>query len=147
MSLLRNILFKRALIKELSQQEVEEEHTASSNDSNLTNESLQIAKIERQLQNWGLPIIDLKEIFTHSTFNFKKNLCVKIVERKFSVYGSIDSIQFFPKEDILKHKKDFEFLHIGAMQVALKLMFRSGLDTPVLAILRDKSTRIFQILS
>lgn len=57
---------------------------------------------------------------------------------KILVYGNIDSIQLFPKVDILKHRKDFEFLHIEAVQVALRPMFRSGLDIPVLAILRDK---------
>lgn len=122
MSLLRKILFKKAPIKELTQQEIEEQHITSSNDSNLTNESLQIAKIEKQLQNWGLPKLDLKEIYAHSTFNFKENLCVKIVERKIPVYRSIDSIQLFPRVDILKYRKKFGFLLIGAMQVALRPM-------------------------
>lgn len=38
----------------------------------------------------------------------------------------------------MRHRKEFEFLHIGVVQVALRTMFRSGLDTPILAILRDK---------
>lgn len=144
MSLLRKILFKKAPTKELSQHEVEEQHKASSNDVNLTNEYLQIAKIEHQLQNWRLPKLDTKEIFAHSTFSFKENLRVKIVERKIPVYGSIDSIQLFPRDDILKYRSEFEFLHVGAVQVALRPMFRSVLDTLVLAILRDKRHKTLQ---
>lgn len=99
---------------------------------------LQIAKIERQLQNWELPKLDAKEIYAHSTFNFKENLCLKLVEWKILVYGKIDSIQLFPKDDILKHRKEFEFVHRGAVQVAVRAMFISCLDTPILAILKDK---------
>lgn len=74
----------------------------------------------------------------HNTFNFKENLCVKIVERKILVYGIIYSIQLFPKQDIMKHRKEFEFLHIEAVQITLRPMFRSRLDTPIFAILIDK---------
>lgn len=51
MSLLRKNLFKKAPTKELTQQEVEEQHIVFFSDANLTNESWQIAKIEHQLHN------------------------------------------------------------------------------------------------
>lgn len=136
-------MFKKAPTKELTQQEVEEQYIASSSDVNLTNESLQIAKIECQLQNWGLSKLDAKVIYAHNTFNFKENLCVKIVERKIPVYGKMDSIQLFPKENIIKHRKEFEFLHIGAVQIVLRPMFRLGLGTHVLTFLRDKRHKDF----
>ena len=48
------------------------------------------------------------------------------------------------QEMILKSiKKNFYFFILGAVQVALIPMFRSGLDTLVLAILRDKRHKDF----
>jgi len=49
-NLLKRILCKKALVKELTQKEIEEQHTASSNDFNITNESLRIARIENNFQ-------------------------------------------------------------------------------------------------
>ena len=43
----------------------------------------------------------------------------------------------------MEHRKEFEFFHIEAVQITLRPMFRSGLDTPVLAILREKEHKDF----
>ena len=73
-------------------------------------ESIQIAKLENDFLNWGIPKLDSKTIYFQNTFNFKENLCVKIVERKIPVYEKIDSIQLFPRNDIEKNiKRNFLF--------------------------------------
>lgn len=64
----------------LSQKEIEEQHTASFNTNDITNDSIQITKIEKDFLNW--PILKLGS----------KTVYFKIIKRRIPVYGKIHSI-------------------------------------------------------
>ena len=51
-------LFSKSSSKDLSKKEIQEQHTASSSESELTNESIRIAKIKNEFLNWGIPKLD-----------------------------------------------------------------------------------------
>ena len=59
--------------KDLTKKEIEEQHTASSSEGDVTNESIRIAKIENDFLNWEIPKLDSKTIYFQNTFNFKEN--------------------------------------------------------------------------
>lgn len=50
----------------------------------------------------------------------------------------VESIFLFAHEELMKLRREFNYLHVGVVQIALKPPFRLGLDTPILAILGDK---------
>ena len=50
---------------------------------------------------------------------------------------SLDTIKLLVSADIDRYNKDFKFLHIGLTQVAVKPLFRKGLNIPICLILRD----------
>ena len=88
----------------------------------------------------------IQKQFIFKILSISKKICVKIVERRILIYGKIDSIQLFSKNDIEKNKKEFSFLDIRAVQVVLVSMFGSGLDTSVLVILHDKRHKDLSLL-
>ncbi|KAA0050445.1 hypothetical protein E6C27_scaffold175G00510 [Cucumis melo var. makuwa] len=48
------------------------------------------------------------------------------------------AIKLLPEETLFRVKEKFKYLHIGCVQVALKPLFREGLDVPIYLALRDK---------
>ncbi|KAA0054118.1 uncharacterized protein E5676_scaffold2277G00300 [Cucumis melo var. makuwa] len=48
------------------------------------------------------------------------------------------AIKLLPEETLFRVKEKFKYLHIRCVQVALKPLFREGLDVPVYLALRDK---------
>lgn len=73
----------------------------------------------------------------------KKSLCQNFRKKNLYIWRSRFNSIILKKNDILKHKEESEFLRIGAIQDALKPMFRSGLDTTIRAIVRDKRQKDF----
>ena len=106
--------------------------------SNTVNQEYQIARIEDQLQNWTIPKVDPKTIYQISTFNFTQRSCIKFSEKNIPIHSNRESLNLFSKSLILQHREEFNYLHVGLVQVAVKPLFRLGLDIPVLISLRDK---------
>lgn len=66
-----------------------------------------------------------------------KKLNIKTCESTISINNSLETIKLLISADFDRYKKEFRFLHIGLVQVAVKPMFRTGLDIPVCLLLRD----------
>ena len=81
--------------------------------SNTVNQEYQIARIEDQLKNWTIPKVDPN-------------------------HSNRESLNLFSRSLILQHREEFNYLHVGLVQAAVKPLFRLGLDIPVLISLRDK---------
>lgn len=95
------------------------------------------------LKNGDYPNYIKKAIYFHNTFDFKKVIVSKFSKENLYIWRSRFNSIILKKNDILKHKEESEFLRIGAIQDALKPMFRSGLDTTIRAIVRDKRQKDF----
>ena len=46
-------------------------------------------------------------------------------------------MQLLSQQTVNHHKKHFNYIHIGLVQIAIKPLFRLGLDIPVFSCLRD----------
>ncbi|KAG5619555.1 hypothetical protein H5410_004773 [Solanum commersonii] len=58
-------------------------------------------------------------------------------ESTIAINNSLEIIRLLKDNDINCYKSDYNYLHIGLVQVAIKPLFRKGLDIPVCVILRD----------
>ena len=58
---LKKILSSKSSSKDLTQKEIEEQHIAFSSESDVTNESIHIAKIENDFLNWEFPTLIQKQ--------------------------------------------------------------------------------------
>jgi hypothetical protein len=86
------------------------------------------------LQEWKLPSVPTKNIYKQSTFSnlsFLLDYTIKTVERKVFLNKEYETIKLFSKDSIEKHKEKYSFIHIGLVQVAVKLLTRQGLNNSV----------------
>ena len=98
----------------------------------------ELARFEKMKQ---LPI---PAIYKISRFNF---FSARVFEQysgntkaQFSNDGKID-IPLFDKRKIARWKAkypDIQYIHIGLIQVTITVLFRQGIDTPILAVIFDK---------
>ena len=77
------------------------------------------------------------------------NYSLKTKEKTISLNQNLKSLQLLSQNTINHHKKKFNYIHLGLVQVAIKPLFRLDLDILVFVYLRDaRSTKfIDSILS
>jgi len=68
---------------------------------------------------------------------FKGEYVIKTVEKEIDIKQTQESIPLMSRQLIAEHIKDYKYLHIGSIQIAIKPLFRQGIDTPLFAVLRD----------
>ncbi|KAG5605965.1 hypothetical protein H5410_027457 [Solanum commersonii] len=96
-----------------------------------------IVKLENDLQNWSIPEEPYKKIYHLGNFSYLTRRNIKTCESTIAINNSLEIIRLLKDNDINCYKSDYNYLHIGLVQVAVKPLFRKGLDIPVCVILRD----------
>jgi hypothetical protein len=89
---------------------------------------------------WNIPKLSNKEIYTTSWLNsvWKSEYFVKTIEQTFAISGNNSTFQLFNKRFVNDSKaKEYKFLHVGSVQVAVKPLTRFGINAFVLLCLRD----------
>jgi hypothetical protein len=89
---------------------------------------------------WNIPKLSNKEIYTTSWLKsaWKSEYSVKTVEQTFAISGNNSTFQLFNKRFVNDSKnKEYKFLHVGSVQVAVKPLTRLGINASVLLCLRD----------
>ena len=108
----------------------------------VNSQEINIAQIENQLHNWSIPHMKINSIYQQRNFEFSQNYSIKTEERTISLNQNLESLQLLSQNAINHHRKKFNYIHIGLVQVAIKPLFRLGLDIPIFVCLRDgRSTR------
>ncbi|KAA0041674.1 movement protein [Cucumis melo var. makuwa] len=97
-----------------------------------------LAQVENRLKNWSIPKLEANQVYKINTFNFSQQDVIVITEENVAMKNEFTAIKLLPEETLFKVKEKFKYLHIGCVQVALKPLFREGLDVPVYLALRDK---------
>ncbi|KAA0052109.1 Enzymatic polyprotein [Cucumis melo var. makuwa] len=97
-----------------------------------------LAQVENRLKNWSIPKLEASQVYKINTFNFSQQDIIVITEENVAMKDEFTAIKLLPEETLLKVRERFKYLHIGCVQVALKPLFREGLDVPVYLALRDK---------
>jgi hypothetical protein len=89
---------------------------------------------------WNIPKISNKDIYSTSWLKstWKSEYSVRTVEQTFAISGNNSTFQLFNKRFVNDSKnKEYKFLHVGSVQVAVKPLTRLGINASVLLCLRD----------
>lgn len=122
-----------------SEKEIDEEH-----DMHMNSSEIHISDIEQSLTNWSIPKQNPNTIYKIGTFDFLQSYSIKTNEQTISINKDYEKINLLSEKSIILHRQKYKFMHIGLVQVAVKPLFRLGIDAPVLLVLRDARHKNFQ---
>ena len=89
-----------------------------------------------------IPHTKINTIYQQGNFKFSQNYLIKTEEKTIFLNQYLEIIQLLSQNTINHHRNKFNYIHIGLVQVAIKPLFRLGLDIPVFVCLRDvRSTK------
>ena len=111
------------------------------NKKSIKNQSVEEYELPRNLDGlnkWTIPRIPKKLLYELGTFEDLGLIqTVKTSEETITLENQEMVIKLLNESDIIKYQKDFNFLHIGLIQIAFKPMTLQGLPESFLAVLRD----------
>ena len=102
-------------------------------------EEFTIEDFNKAIDNWDLPKVSKDKIYKMKKLDFLKTDCViKTEERDITLSKPFETINLFSEHSLKKLKeKNFNYIHIGLIQVGIKPLTKEGLNTSILAVLRD----------
>ncbi|KAI8545611.1 hypothetical protein RHMOL_Rhmol07G0053100 [Rhododendron molle] len=109
----------------------------SDNDRIKNSELVEYANVQEQLNHWTIPPVRPSTIYGHGTFNFKSTLAIKTKEKTESIELNDKIINLMDRSDLLAHMRNYNYIHIGLVQIALKPLTLLGMDTCLQVTLRD----------
>ncbi|RID58713.1 hypothetical protein BRARA_F01990 [Brassica rapa] len=75
----------------------------------------------------------------------RTNFSIKTEERDIQLTKPFETIHLFSESALQRHReKNFKYIHIGLVQVGIKPLSKEGLNTSILAILRDTRFKVFE---
>lgn len=124
--------------KDSSTSEIEEDHDQTNS------MEVSISNIENSLLDWSIPKQKISNIYKIGSFDYFQGYSIKQTEKTLPLLQNNQNIQLFSQNVIRNHMRNYKFLHIGLVQIAIKPLTRIGLDVPTLVILRDARHLNFQ---
>ncbi|KAH9727428.1 hypothetical protein KPL70_008677 [Citrus sinensis] len=105
----------------------------------VSSEEFFIENFDKAIDCWELPKISKEKIYKTKKLDFlKSDYIIKTEERDITLSNPFETIQLFSEHSLKKLKeKNFNYVHIGLIQVGIKPLTKEGLDTSILAVLRD----------
>jgi len=105
----------------------------------VSSEEFVIEDFNKAIDNWELPKVNKDMIYKTKKLDFLKNdYVIKTEERDITLSKPFETIHLFSEQSLKKLKeKGFNYIHIGLIQVGIKPLTKEGLDTSILAVLRD----------
>ena len=103
----------------------------------VNSEEINYLKIQNDLDDWKLPNVPNQEIYKKWTLKFFTNYTIKTSEMSISLEHDDQVKRLLDSKSIEKHKKDYNFIHFGMIQVLAKPLTRLGLNTFIVMCLRD----------
>lgn len=102
-------------------------------------EEIIIENFDKAIDIWKIPEVKKHEIYEKSNiFSFKNDFVIKTEERDIQISKSSETIPLLSQKTLQKFsQKGFKFIHLGLVQVGFKPLTREGLNTSILATLRD----------
>ncbi|CAL5403723.1 unnamed protein product [Camellia sinensis] len=91
------------------------------------------------LQKWNPPKVPLHDVYhRRGIFQFTRTYEIKKLENTVFIRGQFEEFQLLEKRAIEEHMSKYRHLHFGLVQVAVKPLTASGLNSSVLICLRDR---------
>lgn len=109
---------------------------SSNNNNNFENN--EDHEMENHSQKWNLSKVSNQTIYQSSLFNFKKNYSMETLNHWVSLQNKVQAIQLFDHHAVKKHmRKNYKYLHLGFVQVAVRTLWGEELNRSILLCLRD----------
>ena len=89
-----------------------------------------------QLNKWVIPSVPSNQIYNFGFFDMKARFAVKTIEQTFRISKENQTIRLLNKKDLVPFK-NYKFIHIGLIQIAFKPLTLSGLNSSIMAYVRD----------
>ena len=90
------------------------------------------------LNKWTIPKVEIKTIYEYGFFDkIKHKQIIKTSEQSLALNADEQIIQLLHKRDIDMFKRNFNYMHIGLVQIAFRPLTLKGLPETFLAALRD----------
>ncbi|KAH9680236.1 hypothetical protein KPL71_026479 [Citrus sinensis] len=105
----------------------------------VSSEEFVIENFDKAIDCWELPKISKEQIYKTKKFDFlKSDYVIKTEERDITLSSPFETIHLFSEKSLKKLKeKNFNYIHIGLIQIEIKPLTKECLDTSILAVLRD----------
>ncbi|KAH9679453.1 hypothetical protein KPL71_026141 [Citrus sinensis] len=105
----------------------------------VSSEEFVIENFDKAIDCWELLKISKEKIYRTKKLDFWKNdYVIKTEERDITLSKPFETINLFSEKSLNKLKeKNFNYIHIGLIQIGIKPLTKEGLDTSILAVLRD----------
>jgi len=109
-------------------------------------EEITIEDFTKNIDDWKIPKISQTQIYQKSKYDiFKTNFTIKTEERDIQLTKPFETIQLLSQKSLQKHlARNYKYIHIGLVQVGIKPLTKKGLNTSILAVLRDARFHNFQ---
>ena len=111
--------------------------SSDSQDTVVNSEEINYPKIQNDLDDWKLPKVSNQEIYKKGTFKVFTNYTIRTLEQSVSLEQDDQVIRLLESKSIERHKRDYNFIHFGMIQVTAKPLKRIGLNTSIVMCLRD----------
>ena len=100
--------------------------STNSLDAIVNSEEINYPKIQNDLDDWKLPKVPNQKIYKEWTFNFFTDYTIRTSEMLVSLEQDDQVIRLLDSKSVEKHKRDYNFIHFGMIQVAAKPLKRLG---------------------
>jgi len=109
-------------------------------------EEITIEDFTKNIDDWKIPKISQTQIYQKSKYNiFKTDFTIKTEERDIQLTKPFETIQLLSQKSLQKHlAQNYKYIHVGLVQVGIKPLTKEGLNTSILAVLRDTRFQNFQ---
>ena len=107
----------------------------------VNSEKFVIEDFNKVIDNWELPKVNKEMIYKTKRLDFLKNdYVIKTEERDITFSNPFETIHLFSEKSLRKLKeKNFNYIHIGLIQIEIKPLTKEGLDTYITISLKDKN--------
>lgn len=106
--------------------------------------NISIDTLEQYIKTRNIPKKDIKEIYQIGSFKFRQNYLIEILGNTHSIGSETETIELLNFKDLEYLQKRYKIFHVGAVQVATKLLTKLGLDKPICVCLRNARHNNFQ---
>jgi hypothetical protein len=91
----------------------------------------------QQLNQWTIPEVQPTKIYRLGMFDFISKNAIKTSEQTVCLDTNDKTIKLLSIKDVQRYKQKYQYMHIGLIQVAFKPLTLPGLNSSILADLRD----------
>ena len=111
-------------------------------------DEIYLKDFDETIDNWKIPKMSYDQIYKMAKWKiFAKNDYVIATEKKdVPISNGLTTIKLLNDESIKKYAKEWNYMHIGLIQIGAKPLMKLGLDTSVLMILRDARELQYELI-